>query len=131
MPKTRALGTTVTFGGVAVGALTSVGEVKPESEELDATTLDSSGGYRESLQGFKNSGECPLTGYLVKADLGQIALRAGYASGTPAATVVTFPDATTVSFTAYVKSYAVGGADVDGIVGFSAALRITGAVVVA
>lgn len=131
MAKTKALGTTITFGATPVGALKSVGEVTPESEELDSTTLDSPGGYREFAQGFKDSGECPLTGLLDKSDAGQVALRAGYASGAVTACVITYPDSTTVSFSAYVKSYTMGSADVDGMVGFAATLRISGAVTVA
>lgn len=131
MPKSRALGTTITFNSALVGALTSVGEVTPDSEELDATTLDSTGGYREYIQGFKDSGELSLTGYLLKADPGQVALRTGYGSGTVQETVITYPDGTTVTFDAYVKSYSMGAADVDGIVGFAASLRISGPVTVA
>lgn len=128
MAKSRALGTSITFNSALVGGLTSVGEVTPDSEELDATTLDSSGGYREYLQGFKDSGECSLTGYLIKADPGQAALRTGYGTGDIDAVLITYPDGTTVGFNAYVKSYTMGAADVDGIVGFAATLRISGAV---
>lgn len=131
MPKVRALGTTITFNAKAIGGLTSIGEITPDSEELDATTLDSAGGYREFLQGFKDSGELPLSGFLVKADLGQAELRTGYGSGDIDQTVITFPDSTTATFNAYVKSYTIGAADVDGIVGFGATLRISGAVTVA
>ena len=130
MAKTRALGTTITFNSALVGGLTSIGEVTPDSEELDATTLDSTGGYREYLQGFKDSGECSLTGYLVPGDPGQVALRAGYASGDVDAVLITYPDSTKVAFNAYVKSYTMGAADVDGIVGFAASLRISGGVTV-
>ena len=70
MPKTRGLGTSIhwlkgdlTGSPVVIGSLTSVGEISPEAEELDATTLDSAGGYREFIQGFKDSGELTLTGY--------------------------------------------------------------------
>ena len=31
---------------VTVGRLTSVGEIAPEAEAVDVTTLDSAGGYR-------------------------------------------------------------------------------------
>ena len=130
MAKTRALGTTITFNAKNIGGLTSIGEVTPDSEELDATTLNSTGGYREYLQGFKDSGECSLTGYLVPGDPGQVALRAGYASGDVDAVLITYPDNTTVGFNAYVKSYTMGAADVDGIVGFAASLRISGGVTV-
>ena len=130
MAKTRALGTTITFNAKTIGSLTSIGEITPDSEELDATTLDSTGGYREFIQGFKDSGEVSLTGYLLKGDPGQGALRTGYGSGTVQEAVITYPDGTTVTFDAYVKSYSMGAADVDGIVGFGATLRISGAVTV-
>ena len=130
MAKVRALGTTITFGGAEIKGLTSIGEVSPEAEELDATTLDSAGGYREFIQGFKDSGELSLTGYFDKSDVGQTAIRTGFGTGTAAATVITFPSTNGVAtFQAWVKSYSLGAADVDGIVGFAATLRITGAVV--
>jgi len=129
MAKTRALGTTITFGAAEIKGLTSIGEVSPEAEELDATTLDSAGGYREFIQGFKDSGELSLTGFFDKTDVGQTALRTGFGTGTAAATVITFPASNgVVSFQSWVKSYSLGAADVDGIVGFAATLRITGAV---
>lgn len=129
MAKTRALGTTIKFGSEFIGALTSIGEITPDSEELDATTLDSSDGYREFIQGFKDSGELSLTGYFDKTNGGQTAIRTGFGTGTPAETVITFPSTNgVVTFQSWVKSFSLGAADVDGIVGFAATLRITGAV---
>lgn len=129
MAKTRALGTTITFNAKTIGALTSIGEITPDSEELDATTLDSVGGYREFLQGFKDSGEVTLSGYYDKADAGQQELITGYGNGEVKAVAIAFPNsAGGATFNAYVKSFTVGAADVDGIVGFGATLRISGAV---
>ena len=129
MAKTRALGTTISFNSKTIGALTSIGEITPDSEELDATTLDSQGGYREFLQGFKDSGEVTLSGYYDKTDVGQQALITGYGNGEVKAVVITFPNLNGgASFNAYVKSFTLGAADVDGIVGFGATLRISGAV---
>lgn len=129
MAKTRALGTTITFNSKTIGSLTSIGEITPDSEELDATTLDSSSGYREFLQGFKDSGEVTLSGYYNKTDLGQQELITGYGTGTVSAVVIAFPNsAGGATFNAYVKSFTIGSADVDGIVGFGATLRISGAV---
>jgi predicted secreted protein len=129
MAKTRALGTTITFNAKTIGALTSIGEITPDSEELDATTLDSTGGYREFLQGFKDSGEVTLSGYYDKADVGQQELITGYGTGDVDPVVITFPNsAGGATFNAYVKSFTIGSADVDGIVGFGATLRISGAV---
>ena len=129
MAKTRALGTTITFNAATIGSLTSIGEITPDSEELDATTLDSTGGYREFLQGFKDSGEVTLSGYYDKADAGQQALITGYGTGTVSAVAIAFPNSSGgATFNAYVKSFTLGAADVDGIVGFGATLRISGAV---
>lgn len=129
MAKSRALGTTISFNAQAIGALTSIGEITPESEELDATTLDSSGGYREFLQGFKDSGEVTLTGYYDKTNDGQTEIINGYGSGDTKAVKIVFPNlAGGAEFQAYVKSYTLGAADVDGIIGFGATLRISGAV---
>ena len=135
MPKMRALGTSITYAPaytsldndtVVIGSLTSVGEISPDSEELDATCLDSSGGYREFLQGFKDSGELTLTGYLDPDKPGQAQMMTLYGSGALGYFWVTFPDQTTVAFNAYVKSFTVGSAEVDGIIGFGTTLRVSG-----
>ena len=131
MPKVKALGTIITFNAKPIGGLNSIGEVSPSSDEIDVTTLDSANGYKEFLQGLKDSGELPLKGLLIKTDLGQAELRSGFTSGTASAVVITFPDETTVSFNAYVKSFTMGAAETNSAVGFGAVLRITGAVTVA
>ena len=129
MAKSRALGTTISFNAKTIGALTSIGEITPDSEELDATTLDSGDGYREFLQGFKDSGEVTLSGYYDKDDDGQQALITGYGNGEAKAVAIAFPNSTGgATFQAYVKSFTLGAADVDGIVGFGATLRISGVV---
>lgn len=137
MPKMRALGTSITYAPAytsadidtkVIGSLTSVGEISPDSEELDATCLDSSGGYREFLQGFKDSGELTLTGYLDPEKPGQAQMVTLYGSGALGYFWVTFPDQATVAFNAYVKSFTVGSAEVDGIVGFGTTLRVSGLV---
>jgi predicted secreted protein len=136
MAKMRGLGTSFsylpTYDSVAavtvVGALTSIGEISPDSDELDVTALDSTGGYREFLQGFKDSGEVSLTGYHDATVTGQATMRTLYGSGATGYFWVTFSDQTTVAFTAYLKGYTAGSADVDGVVGFGAVLRITGLV---
>ena len=115
---------------VTVGRLTSVGEIAPEAEAVDVTTLDSAGGYREYIQGFRDSGELEVTGFHDKSDAGQSALRAAFAAGKEGEAEICFADGTTVGFTAFVRSHTIGAAEVDGAVGFGAVLRITGAVTV-
>lgn len=125
---TGAQGTVFRFNNTVVGRLSSVGEIAPSAEEIDVTALDSAGGYREFLQGYRDSGEVELTGFHEKSDAGQAALRAAFNSGEAGSAVVEFPDGTVVSFRAFVKSCTLGAAEVDGAVGFGAVLRITGAV---
>lgn len=135
MAATRAQGTTLKFtpaGGtqVVVGKLTSVGEIAPEAEEVDITTLESTGGYREYMQGFRDSGELEITGFHDADDAGQTALRTAFTSGASGAFEVKFPDDTAVTFSGFIKSHTIGSAEVDGAIGFGAMIRISGAVTV-
>ena len=116
MAATRAQGTTLKFtpaGGtqVVVGKLTSVGEIAPEAEEVDITTLESTGGYREYMQGFRDSGELEITGFHDADDAGQTALRTAFASGASGSFEVKFPDDTAVTFSGFIKSqhHRIGG----------------------
>ena len=54
---TRALGTTLSKGETAIGGLTSIGGIEITADEIDVTTLDSDGGYREFIGGFKMLGK--------------------------------------------------------------------------
>lgn len=126
-------GTVIRFmpsGGddVLVGSLASIGEITCDSEEIDVTTLDSANGYREYIQGYRDAGVISLEGYHDNGDVGQAVLREAYQTGQPGDVKVVFPDGSGAGFRAYVKSYTLGAAKVDGAVGFSAALRITGTV---
>lgn len=133
MAATKAQGTTLKFTPAEgepclVGKLTSVGEIQPESEEMDVTTLESEDGYREYIQGLRDAGEVEISGYHDRGDAGQKALRNAFDSGALCPFEVSFPDGAKVNFTAFVKGYRVGAAEVDGAIGFGATLRISGAV---
>ena len=135
MAVSNSQGTTLKFtpeGGtqVTVGKLTSVGEIQPEAEEIDITTLDSTGGYREFMQGFRDSGEVELSGYHDAQDAGQKALREAFSTGKNGAFIVSFPDGTDVKFSGFIKSHTIGSVEVDGAVGFGAVVRISGPVTV-
>lgn len=125
---TRAQGTVFRFNDTVVGKLSGVGEIAPSAEEIDVTALDSAGGYREFLQGYRDSGTVEISGFHEKGDAGQAVLRAAFESGEAGSAQVEFPDGTVVTFRAFVKSCTLGAAEVDGAVGFGAVLRITGAV---
>lgn len=113
---------------VVVGRLSAIGKISPDSEEIDVTTLDSPGGYREYVQGYRDAGTLTIEGFHDGADAGQAAVRAAFDTGSAGEAVIEFPGGGKASFKAYVKSYTLGSAEVDGAVGFAAQLRITGKV---
>ena len=113
---------------VMIGRLRSISEIRADSEAVDVTTLDAPGGYRQYAQGAKNMGEVTLEGFHEAGESGQAALRTLFESGEIVPFTVTFPDETAVSFSAFVKAHAMGAAEVDGAVGFTAVLRLSGGV---
>lgn len=133
MPQ-KAMGTTLscTVDGQTklIGCLRSIGEIKADSDVIDVTTLDAPDGYKTYMQGYKDLGEMTAEGFFDAANAGQAALRALYQSGSAVPFTVSFPDGSAAAFTAFVKSISLGAASVDGAVGFSATLRLTGGVTV-
>lgn len=128
-----AYGTTFKFtpsGGsqTVVGKLKSIGKIAPDSENIDVTTLDSPGGYRQYVQGYRDAGSISIEGFHTKGDAGQSALIEAYESGKLGAAVIEFPDGSKAEFSAFVKGYNLGAAEVDGAVGFGAQLKISGGV---
>lgn len=134
MPQ-KAMGTSISCTQndtvLPIGRLRSISEIRADSEAIDVTTLDSPDGYRVYAQGLKDMGEVTLEGFHEKDNAGQSCLRTLYESGETVPFTVTFPDASALSFAAFVKSYALGAAAVDGAVGFTAVLRLCGGVTAA
>ena len=134
MPQ-KAMGTTISCAqnntSVLIGALRSISEIKADSEAIDVTTLDSANGCKSYVQGMKDLGEVTLEGFFESGNAGQTVLRTLYQSGASAPFTVTFLDGTAASFSAFLKSYALGAAQVDRAVGFTAVLRGIGGVTVA
>ncbi|MBQ9263739.1 MAG: hypothetical protein IJ189_05950 [Clostridia bacterium] len=131
MPQ-KAMGTKIscTFNKqeTTIGCLRSISEIKADSDAIDVTTLDAADGCKTYIQGYKDLGEVTIEGFHDKGNDGQTLLRSLYQSGQAVPFTVTFPDTSAVSFTAFVKSHALGAASVDGAVGFTAVLRLTGGV---
>lgn len=113
---------------ILIGRIRSISEIKAESEAIDVTTLDSPNGYKTYTQGLKDMGEVTLEGFHENSENGQALLRTLFESGETVPFTVTFPDQTALTFSAFVKSHALGAASVDGAVGFTAVLRICGKV---
>ncbi len=130
----KSLGTALscTTGGktVTIGRVKSISELKMDSEMIDTTTLDAAGGFRTYCQGARDAGEMTVEGYLDADEAGQSTLRQLYSGGEAAPFTLSFPDGQTASFTALVKTVWLGAAQVDGVVGFGAALRLSGGVTI-
>lgn len=131
---TKGLGTTFTYinaQGVStrVGQLSAISEISCDSELIDITTLSESSGCRRFMQGARDGGEIRLTGFYLKDDAGQLALRSAYQSGSEGTACIDFPDGTAYTFPALVKGYSLGAAQVEGAIGFGCVLRVNGAVV--
>ena len=129
MPQ-HALGTSLSClyqqNTVSIGCLRSISEIKCDSEALDVTTLDSP--CRTAIQGVRDMGEVTLEGFFEAGSVGQACLRSLYMTGESVPFTVTFPDGSAAAFPAFVKSWSLGAAQVDGAVGFTAVLRLTGMV---
>ena len=132
MPATRTMGTTLTktkSGNEAtdtvIANLTSIGEIGVESDEIDATDLDSPNNYKEFIAGSKDAGEVALAGN-IKDETNVEKMLALAESQSIEAWTVTYPSGATWTFNAFVKSFKDGEKNVDGIASFTASLRISG-----
>jgi predicted secreted protein len=129
---TRALGTTLSKGTttpVAIGGLTSIDGIEITVDTIDVTNLSSTGGYREFIGGFKDGGEVPIEGFFnPDTASGQVALQTSLDNGLAEDYKITFPTTPEAEwgFKGVVTAFKVGGADVDGTIGFSATIKVSG-----
>jgi predicted secreted protein len=131
---TRALGTTLGIGSpaVVVGLLTSIGGVDASAETIDVTALDSTGGYRKFLAGFKDGGEVAVSGFFDPTDPGQMDVYEAFESGAEVPIVITFPASlgATWTFQAIVTGFSTA-ADVEEALTFEGTLKVSGPPVLA
>lgn len=128
MAKIRSFGVTVSVASNLIGGLKDVQIPEVEVTDIDVTTHDSAGGYRQFLGGLKDGGTVTLSGAYDISNTGQTYLRtAANQGGAPVAVVVTFSDDSTCTFNAVVKGYGTSN-PLDEDVTFSSSLKISGAV---
>lgn len=126
---TRALGTRLTKDDEAIAGLTSIGGIEITAEIKDVTTLESDGGYREFIGGFKDGGEVPIEGYFnPDTESGQVALQDSLDDGLAEDYKIEFPTTpvATWAFKGVVTGFKVGDVDVDGTVNFGATIKVSG-----
>ncbi len=126
---TRALGTTIKKAEQKIGSLTSINGIEITADLIDTTVLDSDGGYRESIGGFKDGGEVSIEGFFDSdTGSGQIELQTSLDAGIAEEYTITYPTTPSAewSFQGVVTSFGVGDVDVDGTVGFRATIKVSG-----
>jgi predicted secreted protein len=126
----RALGTKLQIGTgtpVTVAGLTSIGGLELSADTTDVTTLDSDGGYREFIAGFKDAGEVSLEGYLeLEQGKGQKDLYDLYESGEVKDFTILFPDNMgSWEFKGVVVGFSTS-ADLEDPLSFSCTIKVSG-----
>jgi predicted secreted protein len=106
-------------------ALTSIGKIGVESSEIDVTTLDSTGGFKEYIAGFKDAGSLPIKGIL-KDDALFAAMYALAEAQTVENWEIDAPNGSIWTFSAFVKSFYESEQTVEGVRMFEGELRISG-----
>lgn len=132
MAITRSLGTVLKIGGssagVAVGGLTEIGGIELSADTLDTTTLDSDGGYKEFIGGFKDAGEVSLSGYLdIASANGQKKMYDAFESGDVQDFSIDFPEGVGASWT--FKGVVTGfstSASLEDLISFGATIKVSG-----
>lgn len=129
---TRTMGTTLKkkmsgseVADTTIANLTSIGEIGVESEEIDATDLDSPNNYKEFIAGSKDAGEVSINGN-IKSESNVEKMLSLAESQSLEDWVVTYPSGAKWEFKAFVKSFKDGEKTVDGLATFTATLRISG-----
>lgn len=110
--------------------LTSIGEFGIENSEIDVTTLDSAGNFKEYIAGFKDGGELSFSG-IVKNDTFLEDLYTLVNSQDVCQWKITTADGAAYWFAGYLKTAKEGEATPESVRTFNASIRITGAIVYA
>ena len=129
---TRTMGTTLTKvksgdegEDLKIANLTSIGEIGVESEEIDATDLDSPDNYKEFIAGSKDAGEVSIAGN-IKDESNVEKMLSLAESQSMEKWIVTYPSGAKWEFNAFVKSFKDGEKTTDGLATFTATLRVSG-----
>ena len=119
----RSVGTQLLKGAVAIAGLKSIDGLDLTSETIDTTTLDSDGGYREFIGGFKDAGEISISGFFYPTS--QAGLREDFESQTEASYTIKFPNKYQWTFKAIVTGFKTG-AELEDAITFECTLKVSG-----
>jgi hypothetical protein len=120
----KSFGTRLYIDGDLIGSLTDISPGDREAEVIDVTTHESSDNSREFIGGLVDGGEATFSGFYNYGDDGQDALRDS--AGADVSCMVVFSDDSVYAFPAVVKKGTGEENGVDGVVGFSGSLKVSG-----
>lgn len=127
MSKSTSYGSVLMWGGVAVSALTKIGEFSVTREAIDGQTHDSPDGYDEIFAGLAKTGELSFEGFHDPADAGQNAMEADMDAGTMKSLSIITPNALTISAASgLITKHSVGPLDMNGLIPFSGSIKPSG-----
>ncbi len=122
------IGTKLKIGEFSIAELKSIGGLDLKADTVETTTLDSTGGWKEYIQGPKDGGEVSVSGYFNPNDTnGQMALYNAFNTGAILNLSMIFPAALGASwdFRAIVTGIKTE-ANTEDAVPFEASLKVTG-----
>lgn len=121
-------GSKLKIGSAYVARLTTIEPPEMSKEEVDVTTLDSTGGYREFIPGFRDGGSLTMEGFVILGDSGQDALKDNYDGEVLESFTIELSNGESCTFDGYVAKYKRGSAAVNEAIAFSAEVRCSGPV---
>lgn len=128
----RGLGTTLKIGAEAsakaVAELTEIGGLELSADSIDVTSLDSAGGYREFIAGFKDAGEVSVSGFFnPTTGKGQKEMYDLFESGATSQFSIEFPQETGAkwAFSGVVTGFSTSTGVEDPIT-FEATIKVSG-----
>lgn len=129
---TRGLGTVLKIGpevsAITVAELSEIGGLSLSADTIDVTSLDSDGGYKEFIGGFKDAGDVSLSGFLnVTTGKGQKELYDLFESGEITEFSIVFPASLKASwkFNGIVTAFETSVALEDPL-SFSGTIKVSG-----
>lgn len=124
-----ASGTSLARNGNTIAELTNIGGIEISLDAIDVTSHQSADSFKEYVGGLLDVGEVSIEGNFIPGDTnGQVGLLTDMLAKTLQSFVIAFPAATgtTWSFSALVTKFKAADAPVDGVLPFSASLKISG-----
>lgn len=120
-------GSTIKWDGTLIADVKKIGSIPLENSEVEVTDLDSAA--KEFIAGLKDYGVVTIEGNYIPTDGGQVKLEADAVTGTIREVIIAITNLSkTITFNAFCKSLKFGESTPEGVIPFTADLRITGAI---